>query len=97
MTLPGDPKIKVNPPKDERATLPEWLEVEEIVSDVIEIRHMISEGSIGSMRIARRDACTLSDWMGAYLWKPGDEKDTANQSDDGEPELSDSAKTGGSA
>lgn len=81
MTLSGEPKIKINPTEAERATLPEWLEVDELDGDVVNIRHIKPSQLCGYFRLHRRDACTLADHIAAYLWKPGDEKDTANQAD----------------
>lgn len=81
MTLPGEPKIRINPSDDERATLPEWFEVDELDGDVVNIRHIKPSQLCGYFRLHRRDACTLADHIAAYLWKPGDEKDTANQVD----------------
>lgn len=87
MTIPGEPKIRINPSEAERATLPEWFEVEEGSDDLVTIRHLRRESPTnwefiaGTFCLSRRDACTLADHIGAYLWKPGDEKDTANQAD----------------
>lgn len=40
MTAPGDPRIQINPDEAARATLPEWIEVEEDAAGYFLVRHV---------------------------------------------------------
>jgi hypothetical protein len=66
MTKPDEPKIQINP--ESKEGLEEWLEVKDVGDDMMTLWHYRGGSGVG-LFIARRDLCTLADWVGAYLWK----------------------------
>jgi len=88
MTKPGEPKIRINPTKEERATLDEWLEVEEnkwkdepmVLSVWHHRRHgrwswlkRLLPSQEGALHLTVRDHCAFQDWFAQKYWQEEEE------------------------
>jgi len=87
MTKPGEPKIRINPTKEEKATLDEWLETEEsqteqpmVLSVWYHRRHgrwswlkRLLPSQEGVIHLTIRDHCTFQDFFAQKYWQTEEE------------------------